>query len=185
MQKNPKRHFSWQHPLLLKTHLLCVGLIFPLLPHCYLSTDVRPPPKLISHATESSSSRAGSLLGDIPLVSRKPASHLPLFYLLPFHFPALFLRKASIQKPLQWKEAGCKLFSFIAVCLTLPTFSTHLVPVSQELVPLYEGDSVSTAYLLSWTIFFLIFAHILALHQIQDRSLPKRQIYTSCKLCGQ
>lgn len=141
MQKNPKRYFSQQHPLLLKTHLLCMGLIFPLLPHCYLSIDVRPPPKLISHATESSSSQAGSLLGDIPLVSRKPASHLPLFYLLPFHFPALFLRKASIQKPLQWREAGCKLFSFIAVCtisyyshlwtpwcLTLPTFSTQPSP---------------------------------------------------------
>lgn len=153
--------------LLLKTHLLCVGLSFPFLPHCSLSNDVRPSPKLISHATEFSSSQAGSLLGDIPsrlliLGNLHPISLCFICFLSIF-----FLRNASIQKHLQLREAGSRLFFFNAVCtisyyshlwtlwcLTLPSpFNLVLAwSVSEGLVPFCEGDSVSTSYL-SWTIF--------------------------------
>lgn len=127
--------------LLLKTHLLCVGLSFPFLPHCSLSNDVRPSPKLISHATEFSSSQAGSLLGDIPsrlliLGNLHPISLCFICFLSIF-----FLRNTSIQKHLQLREAGSRLFFFNAVCtisyyshlwtlwcLTLPSFSIQPSP---------------------------------------------------------
>lgn len=48
--------------LLLKTHWTHLPSSSPL----SLSNDVRPPPELISCATESSSTQAGSLLWDIP-----------------------------------------------------------------------------------------------------------------------
>lgn len=110
VQRNPGRHVSQQgslggcfcwKPLCSSRDSAC--LFF--LTEC-LSKDIRPLPKHINHATESSHSQAGSLLRDIPSPLLSLGKLHPFVLFAPFPFSCSLSKESFSPEASAYREAS-------------------------------------------------------------------------------